>query len=105
MTSNPTGPVTAGVDHNYFNRITVDVTDFNANNPQVLLRFKSPRLHINLINEGGALVEYSFNGSTIHGDLATSGLTQEREFVGRQYTKIWFKASSSATVRVEIWGE
>jgi hypothetical protein len=105
MTSNPTGPVTAGVDHNYFERITVDVSDFSANNPQVLLRFKSPRLHINLINEGGAVVEYSFNGNTVHGDLATSGLTQEREFVGRQYTKIWFRSSGSSTVRVEIWGE
>lgn len=98
------GPITAGINRHYFTRMSITDTAF-PNDAQVVLQFKSPVIHINLINEGGDLIEYSFNGTDVHGDLATSGLTQERTYERKQVVKVWFRAATAATVRIEAWGE
>jgi hypothetical protein len=91
--------------YNFFDRVSVSTTNFD--NHVVYWTFNSTG--IVLVNEtetSGRIVEYSFNGTDVHGDLdpdlATSGLA----FDNRRETRIWFRlktAGGAASVRIETW--
>jgi hypothetical protein len=104
MVGNPKGPITSGVDKNFFDRLTVTNTDFN-NIADVICQFKGAHKFLNMLNEDAVVIEYSFNGNTVHGDLAISGSPgEEVEFPARVFSKIWFRvAAGTGTVRVEAY--
>ena len=97
-------PVVNGTDFNFFEKIDVADTEF-PNEAQVWPRFRGAFYSFSLANEGGGVIEYSFNGNTVHGDLTPSTPTQALTFDQRRVTKIWFRVTGgSSTVRVEGWG-
>ena len=105
---------TQGFDFNFFQKVTVNwTTHFGASDgyttadgygPDLIIRFPTQGLIFN--NEGsGGIIEYSFNGNTIHGELTASGNRQTIIFNNRVASLIWFRAQSgSAVVSVEAWG-
>lgn len=87
---------------NFFEAVTVDVAVF-PDTPQVNFEFLSQGF--SFLNRGANVIEYSFDGSTVHGDLdpgdASAGLT----FDSRVESKVWFRyVGGSSVVRVEAWG-
>jgi len=86
----------------YFNEITVTETSFPSS-AQVDFNFHT--VGFNLINQGSEIIEYSFDGTNVHGQLDASGDTVEADFISRIVNKIWFRVSSGISqVRVEGWG-
>jgi hypothetical protein len=95
----PKGPITSGVDHNYWNRIVVSDPNF-PNDAQAVLQFKSYVNEFILTHEAGAAVEYSFNGNTKHGEVDATNRPQVQ--FKRPVSKIWFR-SAGGTISVEGW--
>ena len=86
---------------NYFGVITVDSASF-PDTPQVDFGFLSQGFA--LLNRGATIIEYSFDGDTVHGDLNPADSSVSMSFDYRTESKIWFRYSgSSSTVRVEAW--
>lgn len=83
----------------YFNRVTVSGASFPGT-PDVNIGFQCS---ISVINEGTGIVEYSFDGSTLHGDLVPGTGSQEIVFEQTSLNVMWFrlKSGSACTVRVE----
>ena len=104
---------TKGRDYNFYQIATITATTFGGGTddgyqPSMFIRF--PSYGLIFTNEtSGQIVEYSFNGNTIHGQLdgtATSN-TRNITFLNRQVSAIWFRVksgSSSAVVSVTAWG-
>jgi len=96
-----TGPITQGKDFNYFTKLTVANTTFDAVAADVMIPFRG-LASFSIMNEGGVAVEYSFNGSTVHGDSTPGEGSEVLVFEHRRVSKIWFKvASGSTTIRIE----
>ena len=88
--------------YNYFNVITVDGYDFPTV-PQVSIGFLSQG--ISFLNRGSYTLEYSFNGTDIHGDLNPTDSSIGMFFDNRIESKIFFRAVDGyGDVRVEAWG-
>ena len=87
---------------NFFEVVTVDGYDFPAE-PQV--RFNFIAQGISLLNRGTKILEYSFDGTTLHGDLNSTDASAGLTFDGRQESVIFFRGSDGyGDVRVEAWG-
>lgn len=100
---------------NFFQRLSVNWSQFGAPDgyttsdgygPDIIIPFSTQS--VSFLNEGSGTVEYSFDGTTLHGDLisgtACSGLT----FDNRVVCFIWFRIKTGSTgpinVRIEAWG-
>lgn len=94
-------PKTQGKDFNFFTKFSVTDTSFPTN-AQVVIPFAG-QSGFSLVNEGATIIEYSFNGTTLHGDLTPGTVTAAIIFDDRRIPAIWFRASSSSIVRVEAW--
>ncbi len=72
MSINP-GPITDGVDFNFFQKVIVTNTTFGVGADgyaaDVLILLRGNVIGFTLVNEGSEVVEYSFNGNTLHGDM------------------------------------
>ena len=87
---------------NYFNELSVDGYSF-PETPQVNFHFNSQGF--SFLNRGSYTIQYSFDGSTLHGDLKTGDDSIGRVFDSRSECKVWFRAVDGyGTVRVEAWG-
>lgn len=102
-----------GKDFNFFERRTVTWTQFGAPDgytvadgygPDMIITF--PTYGVTFYNEGTDPVEYSFNGTTIHGEILGSGDKKYLTFLNRPASLIWFKlkSGSSSVISVEAWG-
>ena len=100
----PKGPVTSGVDFNYWQRLdSITQTSFNTA-ADAIFAFKGGTRDIILTVEGSTTVLYSFNGSTVHGELIPSSDRSQLIFHRRPVTKIWFKvATGTGAVTIEAW--
>jgi hypothetical protein len=79
----------------------VDGYDFPTN-PQVVFTFNSQGF--TFLNRGTHVVQYSFDGATLHGDLDPADASQGLSFDGRCECKVWFRALDGyGDVRVEAW--
>lgn len=88
--------------YNYFNEVLVDGYSFPAT-PQVDFGFTSQGF--GFINRGTYVIEYSFNGVDLHGDLDPSDSSYAPMFDNRFESKVFFRAVGGfSTVRVEAWG-
>jgi hypothetical protein len=107
--NDPKAAIDYGRDFNFFQKLTVTSTTFNADADMVIL-FPSYTVTFQLESGSGSpALQYSFNGNTIHGDMtAPSGgliFSSNLVFENRQICKIWWRApgGGSPVVRVEAW--
>jgi hypothetical protein len=110
------GFTTFGRDWNFFQKKDISLTAFGADSidgyqPDMLITFSTQG--IIFTNEtapgAGKIVEYSFNGTTVHGELdaAATSLTKQLIFNNRTVAKIWFRVKSGSTgpitISVQAW--
>ena len=102
--------VTKGRDFNFFEKVDVIATDFGSNSvdgyqPDMFITF--PTTGATFLNEGTGVIEYSFNGNTVHGELNSAKASAGLSFDNRSITKIWFRLKSGSTgpitVSVQAW--
>jgi hypothetical protein len=89
---------------NFFERLTITAGTFS--DFRVSWSFISAG--IALLNEStvsGRIIEYSFDGETVHGDLRPNLGSQGIIFDNRHESVIWFRlvGTAPAVVRVETW--
>jgi hypothetical protein len=99
------GPITNGRDFNFFQKIEVTSAGF-THDCDILIPFLTQGVMFLLEDSG--VVEYSFNGNTLHGDMDSGGASKGMVFDNRTIGKVWFRVASGSvgpiTVRVEAWG-
>ena len=94
-----------GRDFNFFKKMTVVATEFgdqsiDGNQPDMIITFPTYTVTFQLETDGS--VEYSFNGTTVHGDMTAGRFSANLIFENRVISKIWFKGAG--IVRIEAWG-
>jgi hypothetical protein len=99
------GPINYGHDFNFFDKITVTNTIFNAT-ADSFIPFVTQG--VILLNEtASTVVQVSFNGTTIHDELDSSNLFSHGgfEYNNRVVGKIWLKigTGASAVVSIRAW--
>lgn len=103
---NPGSPITIGRDWNFFQEVTPGSSGAAtfAWDSDVIITFSTAT--VTFWAPTGTVVQYSFNGNTVHGTLDGSGATapQSLIFQNRVISKIWFTyTTGSGLVRVEAW--
>lgn len=122
-----TGSVTLGYDRNFFQKLSVTATTFGGNNstslyvpgpqPDMIISFNTQCVILTnldaVFNTGtdgyaaGAVLEYSFNGQVVHGELGSSSQNVSLTFQNRPVAKIWFRIQGGSTgpinVSVQAW--
>lgn len=98
-----TSKITDGKNYDFFQKVTVSNADF-SDTPDVIFNFKFQN-SFTLLNEGTGIIEYSFNGTTLAGDMTPGKGSEGLVFDNRRVSKIWFRLKSGAAsvVRVEAW--
>jgi len=90
---------------NHFSKLTVSTTDF----ADKFVTWEFISAGIMLLNENSSasdVIQYSFDGETLHGDLTPGTLSAAMSFDNRKESKIYFRLAAGATtavVRVETW--
>jgi hypothetical protein len=104
------GYKTRGPDFNFFEKTDVSATTFGGDSvdgyqPDMIIPFSTQS--VIFINEGSGVVEYSLNGTTIHGELDSSGANSGFIFDNRVVSLIWFRVKTGSigpiTVSVQAW--
>ena len=93
-----------GHDWNFFQQVVVTPATFPTD-AQVFINMPRSVETFSLVNEGGSVVYYSFNGNTLHGTMTPGTPTAALFFDNRVVSKIFFcaPAGGSPSVRVEAW--
>ena len=96
---------TAGRDFNFYQKKTISESDFQ-DECDMVITFQTQTVMMLLENTTGVL-EYSFNGNTLHGELDATLPSRGLVFDNRVITKIWFrvKSGSDLIIRVEAWAK
>lgn len=103
-------------DHyNFFTRLAVNWTQFGALDgytttdgygPDIIIPFSSQS--VSFLNEGTGTIEYSFDGTNVHGDLISGTACAGLTFDNRVISLVWFRVKSGSTgpinLRIEAWG-
>lgn len=98
---------TYGRDFNFYQKAAITSTIFlGPTQPDMMITF--PTQTVMFLNENSSgVVEYSFNGNTVHGELDATLPSRGLTFDNRVISSIWFrvKAGSSGpiTIRVDAW--
>lgn len=110
---------TQGRDFNFYQILPVNWTQFGAPDgytmqdgygPDVIITFPTQAVtFINYGTSGGYAIEYSFNGTTVHGDMIPGTSSGSLVFDFRPISLIWFRLKSGATgpanIRIEAWAK
>lgn len=89
--------------YNYFKIFTVDGYGFPSA-PQVSFGFNAKGF--SLLNRGLFPIEYSFDGTHLHGDLSPYDASKGLVFDDRTECKVFFRAVDGySIVRVEAWDD
>lgn len=99
-----------GQDFNYYKKIAVSNTTFGVPGdgyaPDVIIPFTTQSV-IFLNEDDTDVVEYSFNGFDVHGELNPTLPSRGLSFDNRVICKIWFRVKSGSsgpvTIRVDAW--
>lgn len=107
--------INQSTDFNYFQKVDVNWSQFGAPDgytitdgygPDLVIKFVTQS--IMFLNEGTGVVEYSFNGVTVHGELDSANSSKFLTFDSRVVSTIWFRVKSGSTgpikIRVDAWG-
>ncbi len=99
-----------GRDYNHYQKVQVSRTEFGQpedgyQSDVFILRGAGT---VMLLNENtSGVVEYSFNGFDVHGELDPALPTRGMTFDNRSISRIWFRVQSGSTgpikVRVDAW--
>jgi hypothetical protein len=105
------GKITNGRDFNYYQKITVTATSFGGNavdgvQPDAIITFSTQT--VMFLNEDATnVVEYSLNGTTVHGELDPTKPSKGLTFDNRPISCIWFRVKSGsapgAIIRIDAW--
>lgn len=117
------GKLTFGYDHNFFAKVSVTWSTFGGGSidgyqPDVFILLPEPTSTVILTNltatsttdgyASGSVLEYSFNGNTVHGELGSNTNNFSLTFQDRVISSIWFRtqsgSSSSLNVSIQAWG-
>lgn len=102
---NPLGSITWGKDFNFFQKVAVSTVGTFNTNCDVVITFTTQGLM--LLNLGSGVVEFSFNGTQVHGELNSANASAGLSFDNRVVSKIWFRVQSGSsapiTVSVMAW--
>lgn len=91
-------------DNNFFKKLSVSSTLFdisakwNFNSVGIALILES--------NDVNDIIQYSFDGETVHGDMIPTSASQALIFDNRVQSQVFFRRESAGTpvlVRVEAW--
>lgn len=106
-----------GKDFNFFQKLDVNWAQFGAPDgytvedgygPDMIIPFSTYGLIFNTEGASGKVIEYSFNGQTVHGELVPGTNRQTLTFLNRPASLIWFRLKSGSsgpiTISVEAWG-
>jgi hypothetical protein len=106
-----------GQDFNYFKKSNVNWAQFGAPDgytladgygPDQVITFPTYGVIFNTEGTSTNTVEYSFNGTTVHGELVPGTNRTTLTFLNRPICLIWFRVKSGSTgpipVSVEAWG-
>jgi hypothetical protein len=100
-----TGPynkILYGKDFNFYQKIAVTASGSFSTNCDIVIPFSTQQLNLSLESTG--VIEYSFNGNNIHGQMDSTKNSANLQFPDRVVSKIWFRlVSGTGTVRVEAW--
>lgn len=90
-------------DFNFFTKVTASGTTFPAT-AQIIVPIKWVQGFI-IGNEGSSVIQYSFDGITVHGDLTPNSNTSSIPFINRQCSALWLCVPSgvSSLCRFEAW--
>lgn len=106
------GKKTHGRDFNFYQKIDVISTNFGSESvdglqPDMIITFPTQTVMF-LNEETSGVVEYSFNGNTVHGELDPTLPSKSLTFDNRVISLIWFRVKSGSsgpiTIRVDAWG-
>jgi len=98
----------------FFTKLSIVATDFGSETvdlqqPDIIIKF--PTTGVLFLNEGTLatqVVEYSFDGITVHGELDPTLLSKGMSFDNRIVSTVWFRLKSGSvgpvTIRIEAWG-
>lgn len=100
------GKKTYGKRNDFFQKpvVTHTATGF-PDTPQVFVNLYG-QFSFSLVNEGNDVVEYSFDGNNVSGDMTPNSPTEAMFFDNRPVSRIFFRLPNGggpATVRVEAW--
>lgn len=99
-----------GKDHDFFEKVEVDWSTFGGGasdgyGPDMIIPFTTRG--VIFINESSGIVEYSFTGYAVHGELDSSTVTKGLIFDNRVISLIWFRVKTGSTgplrVSVQAW--
>jgi|SRR5579885_923172 len=112
--------LTWGYAHNYFQKLSVSWTAFGANavdgyQPDLVINLPEPTQTVIFTNlttvsapSATSVIEYSFDGNTVHGELGNHINNLSLTFENRVISSIWFRVQSGSTgpisVSVQAWG-
>jgi hypothetical protein len=104
----PGAPILWGRDYNFFQKISVSTVGTFNYDSDVIITFTTQGFQfLNLGSGGTNVVEFSFNGNTVHGELNPSNATAGLTFDNRVASKIWFRVQAGSTgpvtVSVNAW--
>lgn len=103
---------TRGHDFNFYQKLNVNWSTFGGNSvdgvqPDMVITFSTQSIMFLNENSSG-VVEYSFNGNTVHGELDPTLPSRGLSFDNRVISMIWFRVKSGSTgpitIRVDAWG-
>jgi len=106
------GHTNNGKDFNFYSKVNVNWSTFGGNSvdgygPDIMITF--PTQSLMMLNEGSGVVEFSFNGNIVHGELDSSKPSVGMVFDNRVVSKIFFRLKSGSTgpitVSVNAWGD
>lgn len=106
------GYKTKGRDFNFFAKLSVTATTFGGGStdgyqPDIVITF--PTQGVLLFNEGTGVVEYSFNGTTVHGELDSTKASASLRFDNRIVDCAWFRIKSGSSgpiiISIHAWGK
>ncbi len=114
------GKVTYGYAHNYFNKLAVNWTTFGGGavdgyQPDMIINLPEPTYTVIITNlstptvpVSTSVIEYSFDGNTVHGELGNHINNLSLTFENRVISCIWFRVQSGSSgtinVSVQAWG-
>ncbi len=89
--------------YNYFEVISISDTFFSLSQS---VAFGFIPVGFSLLNRGDRIVEYSFDGTTLHGDLNPGDASAYMVFKNRSESRVWLRVPSGVTanIRIEAWG-
>ncbi len=107
--SGPKAKIVLGRDFNFYDKASVTSTTFQDTCDMVITFSTQSVILTNESSTGSStsVVEYSFNGNNLHGELDSSLPSRQMVFENRVVSKIWFRVKSGSsgpiTIRVDAW--